>query len=199
MKPKITDISQLDLNKTYTYADYLTWRFKERVELIKGWIYKMSPAPRRIHQEVEGNLYFYLRRFFEHDSCKIYQSPLDVRLSQKGFEDQSVETVVQPDVSVICDQSKLDKNGCNGAPDLIIEVLSPSTAKKDFTEKFNLYEENGVKEYWIANPEGRSLQIFYLEKEKYEELELYEEKDEIIQSKLFPGLKFPMTDIFEYK
>lgn len=198
MKPKITDISQLDLNKTYTYADYLTWHFQERVELIKGWIHKMSPAPRRLHQEVEGNLYFMLRGFFQGKSCKIYQSPFDVRLSQKDSNNKETETVVQPDVSIICDLNKLDKLGCKGAPDLIVEVLSPSTIKKDYTEKFNLYEENGVKEYWLANPEGKALQIFYLENDKYEELETYEEKEEIISSKLFPDLKIKMTDVFEY-
>lgn len=198
MKPKITCISQLDLNKTYTYADYLTWKFKERVELIKGWVYKMSPAPKRIHQEIEGNLYFMFRRFFQGKSCKIYQSPFDVRLNQKRENDGIIETVVQPDVAIICDLNKLDKQGCNGAPDLIVEVLSPSTIKKDYNEKFNLYEENGVKEYWLANPEGKSLQIFYLENYKYEELEIYEEKEETIASKLFPDLKIKMTDVFEY-
>ena len=84
MKPKITDFSQLDLNKTYTYADYLTWRFQERVELIKGWIYKMSPAPRRLHQKVETALSSRLYNFFEKNQCEVYQSPFDVRLIKKA-------------------------------------------------------------------------------------------------------------------
>ncbi len=199
MKPEITDINQLDLNKTYTYADYLTWKFSERVELIKGWVYKMSPAPRRIHQKVESNLHIEIGSFFKNSKCDVYESPFDVRLiKNKGQSDHEIETVVQPDICVICDLDKLDDKGCVGAPDLIIEILSPSTIKKDYTEKFNLYEENGVKEYWIANPEGRSLQIFYLNNGKYEELETYEEKEDTITSKLFPDLKIKMVDVFEY-
>lgn len=199
MKPKITDISQLDLNKTYTYADYLTWRFKERVELIKGWVYKMSPAPRRMHQKIESNLHIEIGSFFKKSNCDVYESPFDVRLVKNiGQSENEIETVVQPDICVVCDLSKLDDKGCFGAPDLIVEVLSPSTIKKDYTEKFNLYEENGVKEYWLANPEGKSLQIFYLENDKYEEFEIYEDEEEIINSKLFPDLKIKMTEIFEY-
>lgn len=199
MKPKVTDFSQLDLNKTYTYADYLTWRFNERLELIKGWIYKMSPAPRRTHQRIETSLSSQLWRYFEHKKCEVYQSPFDVRLiKNKGQADHEITTVVQPDISVICDPEKLDDRGCIGAPDLIIEVLSPSTMKKDYYEKFNLYEENKVKEYWLVNPEGRSLQIFHLENDKYEEFETLEEKEETITSKLFPELQIPMVSVFEY-
>lgn len=199
MKPKVTDFSQLDLNKTYTYADYLTWRFQERVELIKGWIYKMSPAPKRLHQEVEIALSTEFYNFFKKENdCKVYQSPFDVRLTKKGNGDKEITTVVQPDICVICDPDKLDERGCIGAPDLIIEVLSPSTIKKDNYEKFDLYQENEVKEYWLVNPEGRSLQIFHLENDKYVEFDTVEDKDELITSKLFPELKFTTTDIFEY-
>lgn len=199
MKPKVTDFSQLDLNKTYTYADYLTWRFNERLELIKGWVYKMSPAPRRTHQRIETSLSSQLWRYFEHKKCEVYQSPFDVRLiKNKGQSDHEITTVVQPDISVICDPEKLDDRGCIGAPDLIIEVLSPSTMKKDYYEKFNLYEENKVKEYWLVNPEGRSLQIFHLENGKYQEFETLEEKEETITSNLFPELQIPMVSVFEY-
>ena len=199
MKPKVTDFSQLDLNKTYTYADYLTWRFQERVELIKGWIYKMSPAPKRLHQEVEGNLYLELGVFFRKKSCEVYQSPFDVRLIKKSKDDREITTVVQPDICVICDPEKLDDRGCIGAPDLIVEVLSTSTMKKDYNEKFNLYQENKVKEYWLVNPEGKSLQIFHLENGEYVEFDTVEDKDELITSKLFPDLKFTTTDVFEYE
>lgn len=199
MKPTITNLSQLDLNKTYTYADYLTWRLNERLELIKGWIYKMSPAPRRAHQKVEGNLHIEIGSFFKNKKCEVYQSPFDVRLiKNKGLSDHEITTVVQPDISVICDPEKLDDRGCIGAPDLIIEVLSPSTMKKDYYEKFDLYEENKVKEYWLVNPEGRSLQIFHLENGKYQEFETLEEKQETITSKLFPKLQIPMVSVFEY-
>ena len=199
MKPKVTDFSELDLNKTYTYADYLTWRFQERVELIRGWIYKMSPAPKRLHQKVETALSSRLFNFFKKEHCEVYQSPFDVRLIKKGKNDKEISTVVQPDICVICDPEKLDDLGCIGAPDLIVEVLSTSTMKKDYNEKFNLYQENEVKEYWLVNPEGRSLQIFYLEDNEYVEFDTVEDKDELITSKLFPDLKFTTTDIFEYE
>lgn len=200
MKPKVTDFSELDLNKTYTYADYLTWRFQERVELIKGWIYKMSPAPKRLHQEVEIALSSEFYNYFKkNNDCKVYQSPFDVRLIKKGKKDEEISTVVQPDICVICDTEKLDDRGCIGAPDLIVEVLSTATMKKDYNEKFNLYQENEVKEYWLVNPEGKSLQIFYLEDGEYVEFDTVEDKDELITSKLFPDLKFTTTDIFEYE
>lgn len=199
MKPKITDISQLDLSKTYTYADYLTWRLNERVELIKGWIYKMSPAPRPLHQEVEGYLHVQLWNFFKKDKCKVYQSPFDVRLiKNKGQDDKEITTVVQPDICVVCNPNQIDDRGCVGAPDLIVEVLSTSTMKKDYNEKFNLYQENRVKEYWLVNPEMKGIQIFTLENEEYEEHETFEEKEELVTSKLFPELHFPMHEIFEY-
>lgn len=198
MKPKITDFSQLDLNKTYTYADYLTWRFQERVELIRGWIHKMSPAPRRLHQEVEGKFFLRIGNHFENKDCKVYQSPFDVRLiKNRGESDKEITTVVQPDICVICDPSKLDDRGCVGAPDLIVEVLSTSTMKKDYNEKFNLYQENGVREYWLVNPEAKSLQIFYLENEEYQEFDTIEDKDEIITSHIFPELQFPANEVFE--
>lgn len=199
MKPKVTDISQLDFSKRYTYADYLTWQFSERLEIIKGWIYKMSPAPRRLHQKVEGNLHIEIGQFFKEKDCDVYESPFDVRLTKnKGQSDKEITTVVQPDISVICDMEKLDDRGCIGAPDLIIEVLSPNTMKKDYHEKFDLYEENKVREYWLVNPEGKSLQIFFLDNNSYKEFNTLENKAETITSKIFPELKFPMTSVFDY-
>ncbi len=198
MKP-ITDISQLDFKKRYTYADYLTWQFQERVELIKGWVYRMSPAPRRVHQEVEGNLYFEIRKFTNTQSCKIYQSPFDVRLiKNRGLKNQEINTVVQPDICVICDMNKLDDAGCIGAPDLIVEILSDSTAKKDYNEKFNLYEENQVKEYWIVNPATQTIEVFSLAEGKYVSLGLFNEKEgtEKVGGNLFPDLQIELNSIF---
>ena len=199
MKTKIKDISELDLSKTYTYADYLTWWFEERVELFKGKIHKVGKTPKRIHSEVRGKIVMALWKFIKENNYEVYTAPFDVRLNtDQNLPHHEIYTVVQPDTVVICNKDILDDLGANGAPDLIVEILSPSTIKKDYTEKFNLYEENGVKEYWIANPEGRSLQIFHLENDKYIELETYEEKVEVISSKLFTDLKIEMTDVFEY-
>jgi Uma2 family endonuclease len=199
MKPKyITNIYELDFNKQYTYTDYLSWRFSERVELIKGWLHKMSPAPRRIHQKIEGILFYEFFRFFKTKPCEVYQSPFDVRLKKNKGQDAEIDTVVQPDICIICDKSKLDDAGCLGAPDLIVEILSDSTAKKDYNEKFNLYEENGVKEYWIANPATKTIEIFTLKDEKYESLGLYTESEGIteVEGNLFPELRIPLKTIF---
>lgn len=130
MKP-ITDISQLDFKKQYTYADYLTWRLSERVELIKGWIYKMSPAPKRRHQKISWRLERCVDDFLKNKQCEIYHAPFDVRLKKNKDREGEINTVVQPDICVICDLEKLDDAGCLGAPDLIVEILSDSTAKKD--------------------------------------------------------------------
>lgn len=195
----ITDLSQLDPKKQYTYADYLNWRFEERVELIKGWIYKMTPAPRRLHQKIEGILHVKFWTYFEKRPCEVYQSPFDVRLiKNRGQENHRINTVVQPDISVICDASKLDDAGCLGAPDLIVEILSDSTAKKDYNEKFNLYEENEVKEYWIVNPATQTIEVFGLKDGKYESLGLFNEKEgqKTVQGLLFPEMQIPLADIF---
>jgi len=204
---RITDFSELDLKKQYNYADYLSWHFSERVELIKGWIYKMpalpsgrTPAPKRRHQKIEGFLFVKLFQHLENSTCEVYQSPFDVRLiKNKQQEDKSIDTVVQPDICVICDKEKLDDAGCIGAPDLIIEILSLSTAKKDYNEKFNLYEENGVKEYWIVNPSENSIEIYSLKDGVYELYCLYGHTytDETISGQLFPELKISLEKVFQ--
>ncbi len=166
--PPITDISQLDLSKRYTYADYLTWRFDEIVELIKGQVRLMSPAPRRAHQDVSGNFFGTIYSHLLDRSCKVYHAPFDVRLTTAGPNgDGHIETVVQPDLCVICDPAKLDEQGCLGAPDWIIEILSPSTASHDTKTKFDLYEESGVTEYWIVFPGEKSIASYALEHGHY--------------------------------
>jgi Uma2 family endonuclease len=163
----ITDINQLDFSKSYTYADYLTWKIKERVELIMGKIRNMSPAPTSQHQQISIVLSASIFNFLKGKKCKIFTAPFDVRLpiqNDKGEPD----TVVQPDISVICDTSKIDQDGCNGAPDLIVEIISKSSVTRDLREKFTLYEQCGVREYWIVHPNDKSLSIFILnEKEEY--------------------------------
>ena len=156
----ITDINQLDFNKRYTYADYLTWQFKERVELFRGRIFRMSPAPNRRHQRILSNLFSPIYTMLENNQSEVYPAPFDVVLNKKGLD-----TVVQPDICVICDREKLTEQGCTGAPDIIIEILSPGNTRKEMKEKFELYEENGVKEYWIADPERSSITVYGLSKE----------------------------------
>ncbi|WP_421826533.1 Uma2 family endonuclease [Larkinella sp.] len=165
----ITDFSQLDLSKKYSYADYLTWQLDEWVELIKGKVARMSPAPKRIHQRLSGRLFAETEQYLRGKTCQVYHAPFDVRLSTTHvITNEEIETVVQPDISVICDPAKLDEQGCIGAPDWIIEILSPGSMARDTKEKFDLYEENGVKEYWIVAPGEKNISVFVLEGDRYQ-------------------------------
>jgi Uma2 family endonuclease len=188
----ITSLEQLDLEKRYTYADYLSWQLKERVELIKGRIFRMSPAPSVRHQQIVGNLFFVFKAFLKNTPCQVFVSPFDVRLIQADKN-----TVVQPDICVICDKEKLDEQGCNGAPDLIIEILSPGNSRKERKEKFELYEENGVKEYWLVETNEESIIVYTLnENGQYIGSKPYV-PEEVISSSVLPGLEVPVKEAFE--
>ncbi|MBL7796782.1 MAG: Uma2 family endonuclease [Saprospiraceae bacterium] len=195
----VTDIEQLDLNGTYSYADYLTWRFEERVELIWGKVFRLFPAPSLKHQKVSTALLRGLLAHFEKHTCNVFHAPFDVRLldQKKSVRaNKDIFTVVQPDICVICDDTKLDEQGCLGAPDWIIEILSPRTAKKDLKIKYDLYEQNAVPEYWIVHPNEQYIQAYSLENGKYGEMRLYSEEDRATPP-LFPNLQLPLPDIFE--
>ena len=198
MSKIITDIDQLDLEGSYTYADYLLWQFQERVELIRGKIFKMSPAPSSSHQDYSMNLTFLLGKVFRKSRCKMYVAPFDIRLInfKKLTADSQIISVVQPDLCVICDKNKIDEKGCIGAPDLIIEILSKGSSKKDLVTKFDLYQENGVQEYWIVNPSEKDVHIDKLVNGKYIGSRPYLLEMEI-ESPTFPELKFEVDKIFE--
>ncbi len=189
----ITDYFQLDLNKTYTYADYMLFHFKERVELIKGKIFKMSPAPNTNHQRLVTNISGKFYNFFDKHACQLFIAPFDVRLPiASALKDT---TVVQPDLGVICDLSKLDEQGCNGAPDLVVEILSPGNTRHEMRVKFDLYEESGVKEYWIVEPANKTVLIYVLQNEKFIGLRPFTSED-TIESILFPEMKIDARDLF---
>ncbi|GAB2595360.1 Uma2 family endonuclease [Spirosoma areae] len=194
----ITELAQLDPNGTYTYADYLKWRFDESVELIKGKLYDRSPAPRSKHQRIAMRLSGELYSNFRGLTCEVYPAPFDVRLPNPDYEpgfNNKIYTVVQPDISIICDPAKIDEFGCVGPPDWIIEITSPSTHKKDFNEKFDLYESAGVREYWIAVPKSQEMYVYALENERYTEREVYEQGAKAT-STLFPELTLELDWIF---
>jgi len=195
----ITSLSQLDLTARYTYADYLLWQFSERVELIKGYIMRMS-APSSRHQRISGNLQFALMKYFYKSACQIYDAPFDVRFydAQKSLKaDKDIYTVVQPDLCVICDKSKIDERGCLGAPDWIIEILSPGNSKKEVQKKYDLYEEHGVREYWVVYPNEQSVFQFVLNGQgKYCLHKIFAE-DDVMPSYLFPDLLIDLKDVFE--
>ena len=149
-------------NKKLTYADYLSFDFEHMVELIKGQLYKMTPAPSSFHQSVSVKLTSRFDSFIADKSCALFHAPFDVILPIANEKKQTSTTVVQPDLCVICDLEKIEEAGCFGPPDLIIEILSPSTQKKDLTHKYNIYEETGVGEYWVIYPQSRMLHVFQL-------------------------------------
>lgn len=193
----ITDISQLDPNGTYSYADYLLWRFEQSVELIRGKVYAISPAPRSVHQRISMRLSGELYTHFRGRGCDVYPAPFDVRLPNPDYEPgftNKIHTVVQPDISVICDSSKIDEFSCVGAPDWIIEITSPSTHKKDFNEKFDLYESAGVREYWIVVPKSQEIYVYTLNEGILEQQEVYEQGGQA-RSVLFPEFTVAVDEI----
>ncbi len=195
--PEITSLDQLDFSKRYSYADYFRWKFQERVELIKGFIHKMS-APSPTHQSVSTYFTGTLFNFFRRKTCKVFAAPFDVRLPgpKKQTDDELVFTVIQPDLCVICDPDKIDGRGCIGAPDLIIEILSPGNTAREMGVKFDLYQENGVKEYWLVEPADKTILVYVLRDGRYIGLKPFTEEDEMV-SPLFPELRFAVKEAFE--
>lgn len=146
----------------HAYRDYLSWPDDRdvRYELIDGVAYLMSPAPSRVHQEVVGELFRQIGNALDGKPCRAYIAPFDVRLPKGAEPDDLVDTVVQPDVLVVCDAAKLDARGMRGAPDWIIEVLSPSTAGHDQTLKLAVYERAGVRELWFVHPTDKTVAVY---------------------------------------
>lgn len=177
----IDDITLLEPTAIYSYADYLRWTFEERVELIKGKLFEMSPAPVRVHQEISINMLSQLIKYIKGKPCRVYHAPFDVRLAAgRGSKDEQVYSVVQPDICIICDLSILDEKGCNGSPSMVAEILSPSTAKKDLTDKLSLYEENNIPEYWIIFPNDQILEVYLLRNDgKYGAPTRYTKNDQV--------------------
>ena len=199
---KITQLSQLDLNSTYSYADYLTWQLDKTVELIKGKILLMSPAPNLNHQRISMILSNILYNYFKNKHCELFAAPFDVRLydhkkSVKANKD--IYTVVQPDLCVICDNKKLDTRGCLGAPDWIIEILSKGNSKKEMQIKYALYLESGVKEYWLVYPYEQAVYAFILNEaeDDYRLFKMYSSDDKATPY-LFPELTIDLKEVFRH-
>ena len=163
--------------KHYTYADYLQWPDETRYELIDGEAFLMSPAPLVEHQEVAGEVFRQLANQLDGQPCRPYIAPVDVRLPRKDEADAAIDTVVQPDILVVCDPRKIDRRGVRGAPDWVLEVLSPSTAAHDQIAKRRTYERAGVREYWLVHPGDRTLTVYLLDNGQYGRPEIYELKD----------------------
>ena len=193
------DPLNLDLSKRYSYADYLTWMDDVRRELFDGFIKLMTPAPSSKHQELSVNLTRLFSNFLVRKQCKVYHAPSDVRFpkAKKSKEDKQVYTVLQPDLYIVCDLSKIDARGCLDAPDMIIEIISAKDSKRDTRDKFDIYEEHGVREYWIVSPNDETVNVFVLDENgKFQFKGMYAGDDKI-QVNIFNGdLNIDLTEVF---
>lgn len=184
-------------NIRFNYKLYQTWPEDERWELIEGEAYNMSPAPNTEHQNISGEIFGNIWQFLKDKQCRVFSAPFDIRLSEMDNpQELDIETVVQPDIVVICNKNKIDKKGCLGAPDIVVEILSPSTGYKDETSKLALYEKYGVREYWIVNPDAKYIMIYRLKDDKYEKPEYLKDND-ILASIVLEGLTIKLQDIFQ--
>jgi Uma2 family endonuclease len=182
--------------ESFTYKDYLTWTNPaERWELIDGLAYDMSPAPGTFHQSISGELFTIIKIFLRGKPCNVFAAPFDVRLPDGDESDDDTMTVVQPDIIVVCDKSKIDKRGVRGVPDFVAEILSPSTATKDYREKYDLYEKHGVKEYWIIDP-GRMVSTYRIGSDGKFQPGIIVELGGVVESSVLKGLKISVTDLF---
>jgi Uma2 family endonuclease len=193
----MTASPRLKQQDRFTYSDYLTWPDDERWELIDGVAYSMSPAPGSTHQRISMDLSRQFSTFLKGKPCKVFAAPFDVRLSEKsGITDDKLETVVQPDIVVICDTNKIDNRGCIGAPDLVVEILSKSSAAFDVKEKFDLYQKYAVKEYWIIHPAEMTVFVYHLsETGVYESPKRYAVDDQV-QVPLLGELVIDLAEVF---
>lgn len=184
--------------QTYTYADYMLWPEGERLEIIEGEAYNMTPSPSRIHQKVSGALFFEIYAFLKGKTCEVYSAPFDVRLFEGVKEDKDIRTVVQPDIVVVCDPNKLDERGCKGSPDLIVEIVSPSSIRLDLKTKLRLYEKYKIKEYWVVYPLDKVVMVYIFDdlNGKYTDLEIYTASDQVRIS-IFEDLEINLTSVFQ--
>lgn len=186
-------------DERFTYRHYKTWPDDERWELIEGHAWSMSPAPKRRHQKLSGRLFRKLANFLDGHPCEVYETPFDVLLPEADEADDDVDSVVQPDIVVFCDKSKLTEAGARGAPDLAVEILSPSTSKKDLHEKFSLYENRGVREYWVIDPTAWSIWVYRLAAPgRFDEGELRDRLDDLspISSVALEGFTLNPAELF---
>lgn len=181
----------------YSYADYLTWKIDDMMELIRGKAFKWAAAaPGMSHQKVSLRLASALFTFLKGKPCQVFRAPFDVRFPVKSKKSDEIDTVLQPDLCVVCDESKLDEAGCIGAPDLVVEILSPGNNRKELKLKYEVYEESGVKEYWVIHPTEQTLLVYTLVNGKYQPSGLFVAGD-VVESTCIEGFKLNLEEIFE--
>lgn len=182
-----------DPSRQYTCEDWLKW--EGRWELIDGKAYNMTAAPSSQHQFAVGELFFVMRSFFQNKDCLVFTAPFDVYFSASGNYEKP-DDIAQPDIAVVCDKSQVVNKGCYGAPTIIVEVLSPATALKDYNEKFQAYQKYGVQEYWIVDPANRMVHVYGLHEGLYAKRTTYGDQDEL-KSAIFADLSIPLLPVFE--
>ncbi|HSJ67550.1 MAG TPA: Uma2 family endonuclease [Anditalea sp.] len=180
---------------SYSYADYLTWEIDGMVELIKGKVFRQAAAPKMKHQEISIRISSKFFNYLEKKTCKVFAAPFDVRLPLHSNKNEDIFTVVQPDICVVCDPEKLDEAGCIGAPDLVVEILSPGNNKKELQNKYEVYEESGVKEYWVIHPEEQTLMIYTLKDGKFIPSKLFT-SGEMVASSCIEGFQIDLDEVF---
>lgn len=181
----------------YTFADCMAWDESERIEVIDGKAIMMAPSS-RVHQEISGELFRQLANYLDGKKCRVYHAPFAVRLFEKdGDKPEDVDTMVEPDISVVCDLDKLDKHGCKGAPDMVAEILSPSTRRHDRLVKLNLYQRAGIREYWIIDPDTQSVQVFLPDESGA--LRIHEDygREDIARVNVLDGCFIDLTKVFQ--
>ena len=196
LQEKVSKFEDLDLSGTYTYADYLKWEFDERLELIRGKIFKMSPGPNTSHQQVAGVVYNSLYNFLKQKSCRVFVAPYDIRFPRRSKDDKEITTVLQPDICVVCDRAKIDERGGIGAPDIVIEILSPGNNKKELKNKYEVYEEAGVLEYWILHPIEKTFLRYMLDKNKKFQLSDFLTLGDNVTTSVLPGFSLSLDEVF---
>jgi len=196
-QPVYRTLNEVDFSALYSYADYMRFEFDERLEIIKGQLFKMSPAPSRIHQGILTNIFGPIYNALKGKPCRVYSAPFDVRLAKKMQDDKEIFTVVQPDIVVVCDPAKLDQRGCIGAPDIVVEILSPGNNEKELINKYEVYEEAGVKEYWLVSPAHKTFFRYILDENgKFQPTKMLTEGEEVTTS-IIPSLKLVLEEVFQ--
>ena len=184
------------VEKIFTYEDYLALGEDTRAELIYGELYMMSPEPNRRHQYVTGKLFWQLENFLKDKPCEVYIAPFDVILFDNDDRTKDIDASVQPDITVICDKSKLTDQGCKGSPDLMIKILSQSTGKRDRLDKFKLYQNARIREYWIVDPIHCTVETYLLgDNGKFKKNNVYSQTD-IIKVNILPGCEIDLSAVF---
>jgi Uma2 family endonuclease len=193
---RIEEVEEPDHSLTYTYADYYSWNFMERLELLRGRIFQLGAANTK-HQRVGGKLYYELYGFLKGKTCQVFIAPYDVRLPIKNRKsDDQITTVVQPDLCIFCDPDAIDERGACGVPDLIAEILSPGNPKHDLIRKFDVYQEAGVPEYWIADPVKEMVMVSIVQDSgTFAPTKIFT-GDQQLEPRCIPDFSIPVKELF---